>query len=152
MKSEFGKILPPLSPDSKSKKSENIKEFRWCHGITGIQQNGVLVKFRKFCRPDCDERDSVFPVAVERRVGEGFSLVFPEKAGITENYVINLVAGTFTIQPVPLFLWLLTFSAKRKVSGSGSFRRRCSMCDIITRDNNENNMFLCITLSCRRIL
>lgn len=88
---------------------------RRCREITRIQQDGVLVKFWKFRRPDGDERDSVFPVAVEGRVGEGFSLVFAEKAGVTENYVINLVAGTFTVQSVPFFLRLLTFSAKRKV-------------------------------------
>jgi hypothetical protein len=90
-------MLPP-PPGSE------IRKYQEVHGITGIQQNGILIKLRKFRWSDCDERDSVFPVAVERRIGEGFSLVFPEKAGVTENYVINLVAGTFTIQPVPLFL------------------------------------------------
>lgn len=83
--------------------------------ITGIQQNCVLVKFRKLRRSDCDKRDSVLSVAVEGRVGEGFSLVLPEKARVAENNVINLVAGTFAVQPVPLFLRLLTFSAERKV-------------------------------------
>lgn len=65
--------------------------------ITRIQQDSVLIKFRKFRRSNCDKRNPVFPVAVEGRVGEGFSLVFSEKAGVAENYVINLVAGTFTI-------------------------------------------------------
>lgn len=62
-----------------------------------IQQNGIFVKFRKFRRPDRDKGNSVFPVTVEGCVCEGFSLVLPEKAGVAENYVINLVAGTFTV-------------------------------------------------------
>lgn len=83
--------------------------------ITGIQQNGIFVKFWKFRWPDCDKSNSVFPVTVKGCIRKGFSLVFSEKAGVTENYMINLVAGTFTVQSVPLFLRLLTFSTRRKI-------------------------------------
>lgn len=77
---------------------KNLKDTdNVCREITRIQQDSVLIKFRKFCRSNCDKRNPVFPVAVEGRVSEGFSLVFSEKAGVAENYVINLVARTFTI-------------------------------------------------------
>jgi len=65
--------------------------------ITRIQQDSVLIKFRKFRRSDCHKRNPIFPVAVKGRVGERFSLILPEKTRVAENYVINLVAGTFTI-------------------------------------------------------
>lgn len=54
-------------------------------------------------------------MTVKGRVSEGFTLVLAEKPRISENNVINLVSGTFTVQPVPLFLRLLSLS---KMSGT----------------------------------
>lgn len=44
-------------------------------------------------------------------VGEALALIFPEKPTVAENYVINLVPGAASVEPVPFLLRLLAFPA-----------------------------------------
>lgn len=125
------KELEKVCPRERFWKTHNVYRE-----ITRIQQDSVLIKFRKFRWSDCDKRNSVFSVTMKGRVGEGFSLVLPEKARVTENYVINLVAGTFAIKSVPFFLRLLTFSAKRKISIQ-NFSSSCDKIHIIMQNKRK---------------
>ena len=52
-------------------------------------------------------------MAVEGRVREGLPLVLAEEPRVAEDNVINLVPGTFAVEPVPFFLRLLPFSDRQ---------------------------------------
>lgn len=47
---------------------------------------------------------------VEAGVREAFPFIFPEKPAVAQDNVINFIAWTPAIEPVPLFLGLLPFS------------------------------------------
>lgn len=71
---------------------------------------------RYFGRIDGVDPPSIYllSVRVKAGVGEALALVFAEESAIPQDYVIDFVARTPAVKPVPFLLRLLTFPATKK--------------------------------------
>ena len=61
------------------------------------------------------------PVGVEGGVGEALALVVPEELAVTQTDVVDLVARTTPVQPLPLFTRHLAFPAHNMLLKAPSF-------------------------------
>lgn len=58
---------------------------------------------------DNDTLNNLLSMRMETCVCKTFAFVFSKESAVTQNYVIDFVSGTFSIQTMPFFRRLLTF-------------------------------------------
>lgn len=62
--------------------------------------------------------NNLLSVRMKTCVRKTFAFVFPKESAVTQNYVIDFVSGTFSIQTMPFFRRLLTFPMSQMIENN----------------------------------